>query len=119
MDKKDKEFIVQQIRTQYTEKEFTKVDELKRLDAKVKKPAKIFAYVFGTIGALILGGGMSLIMTDIANGSKFAFVIGLIIGVAGLIMSIVNYPLYTRKLAKRRNEYADRIIKLSDEIMEG
>ncbi len=119
MDKKDKEFIVQQIRTQYTEKEFTKVDELKLLDAKVKKPAKIFAYVFGTIGALMLGGGMSLIMTDIAKGSNAAFVIGLIIGVAGLIMSIVNYPIYTRKLAVRRSEYADRIIKLSDEIMEG
>ena len=53
MNRNDKEFIVQKIRTQYTEKENTQLDTLKKLDAKVKKPANIFAYVFGSIAAII------------------------------------------------------------------
>lgn len=62
MNKNDQEFLVQKIRTQYTEKENTQLDALKELDKKVKKPANVFAYTFGTIGALVLGSGMSLAM---------------------------------------------------------
>ena len=47
MEKWDKDFIVQKIRSQYTEKEDTVLDELKMLDRKVKRPANIFAYIFG------------------------------------------------------------------------
>ena len=43
MDRNDKEFLVQKIRTQYTEKEHTQLDALKELDAKVKRPANVFA----------------------------------------------------------------------------
>ena len=64
MNKKEQEFLVQKIRTQYTEREHTQLDELKKLDTKVKKPAKIFSYLFGSAGALIMGVGMSLTMTD-------------------------------------------------------
>lgn len=64
MDRNDKEFLVQKIRTQYTEKEHTQLDELRALDAKVKRPAKVFAYIFGCAGAILMGSGMSLIMTD-------------------------------------------------------
>ncbi len=43
MNKNDQEFLVQKIRTQYVEKEHTQLDELKKLDGKVKKPANIFS----------------------------------------------------------------------------
>lgn len=69
MNKNDQEFLVQKIRTQYTEKEHTGLDELKELDTKVKRPANVFAYIFGSISAIIMGAGMSLVMTDI--GGKF------------------------------------------------
>ena len=62
---KDQEFIVQKIRTQYTEKQHTELDERKALDAKVKKPANVFAYTYGTAAAIVMGAGMSLVMTDI------------------------------------------------------
>ena len=67
MNRNDQKFIVEKIRTQYTEKEHTSLDELKALDAKVKCPANVFAYIFGTVGAIIMGSGMSLVMTDIAQ----------------------------------------------------
>ncbi len=119
MNKNDKEFLVQKIRTQYTEEKHSQLDELKKLDRKVKKPAKIFAYVFGTISALIMGSGMSLIMTDIGEilGLEAAFVPGIVIGIIGMILAIINYPIYKGILGSRRKKYADKIIALSDELM--
>ena len=67
MNKNDQEFLVQKIRTQYTEKEHTQLDALKQLDKKVKTPANVFAYIFGSIGAIVMGSGMSLVMTDLGK----------------------------------------------------
>ena len=118
MNKNDQEFIVQKIRTQYTEKENTQLDELKQLDAKVKRPANVFAYVFGSIGAIIMGAGMSLVMTDIGSviGMENALVPGIMIGIVGMLMAIINYPVYKGILVSRRRKYADKIIALSDKI---
>lgn len=119
MNKNDQEFLVQKIRTQYTEKEHTQLDELKELDAKVKRPANVFAYVFGSISAIIMGSGMSLVMTDLGSilGMENAMVPGIVIGVIGMIMAIATYPIYKKMLASRCAKYADRIMELSDKIM--
>lgn len=119
MNKNDQEFLVQKIRTQYTEREHTRLDELKELDRKVKKPANVFSYVFGTISAVIMGCGMSLVMTDIGTmlGMTDAMTPGIVIGVIGLLLAIINYPIHKSMLASRRNKYADRIIALSDELL--
>jgi len=119
MNKNDKEFLVQKIRTQYTEKEHTQLDELKALDNTVKRPANVFAYVFGSISAIIMGSGMSLIMTNIGEilGMSNPMVPGIIIGVVGMLMAIINYPVYKKMLASRRKKYAGQIIALSDQIM--
>lgn len=119
MSQNEKEFLVQKIRTQYTEKEYTQLDKLKELDAKVKRPANIFGYAFGSISAIIMGGGMSLVMTDIGSviGMEDAMVPGIIIGIVGLSMAILNYPIYKKILKSRRKKYADEVMKLSDDIM--
>lgn len=119
MNKNDQAYLVQKIRTQYTEKEHTRLDALKALDRKAKRPANAFSYTFGTIAALIMGSGMSLVMTDIAAqlGLGDCMIPGIILGTAGLVMALVNYPLYKRILDVRRKKYADQIIRLSEEIM--
>lgn len=119
MTKNDQEFIVQKIRTQYTEKGHTNLDELKKLDGKAKKPANIFAYIFGSVGAIVMGGGMSLVMTDIGEtvGISNSMPAGIVIGVAGMLLAIINYPIYKKILTSRRAKYADQIIELSDKIM--
>lgn len=121
MNKNDQEFLVQKIRTQYTEKENTRLDELKELDKKVKLPANAFAYIFGSISVIVMGSGMSLTMTEIGQsiGVKNPMVPGVVIGAAGMLMAIINYPIYSRILRSRRNKYADKIIDLSDKIMKG
>lgn len=119
MNKNEQEFLVQKIRTQYTEKEHTALDELKAMDTKVKRPANVFAYVFGSISAIVMGAGMSLVMTDIAAtiGMQNPMLYGIIIGVVGMLMAIANYPIYKRILGARRKKYADKIIAISDKFM--
>ena len=121
MTNNDQEFLVQKIRTQYTEKQHTELDALKELDAKVKRPANVFAYIFGSVSAIIMGCGMSLVMTDIGAtiGLASAMVPGIIIGVIGMLLAIVNYPMYKGILNARKKKYAPEILKLSDKIMKG
>ncbi len=121
MNRNDQDFLVQKIRTQYTEKEHTGLDELKALDTKVKRPANVFAYIFGSISAIIMGAGMSLVMTDIAEtvGIQNPMLYGIVIGILGMFMAIINYPIYKGILGSRRKKYADKIIALSDKIMKG
>lgn len=119
MNRNDEEFLVQKIRTQYAEKDHTQLDELKKLDAKVKRPANVFAYIFGSIGAIVMGSGMSLVMTDIGSvvGVEDTMTTGIVIGVVGMLMAIINYPVYKGILSSRRKKYANQIMKLSDKIM--
>lgn len=93
MNKNDQEFIIQKIRTQYTEKEDTGLDELNKLDSKVKRPANVFAYVFGCISTII------------------------IIGVIGILFTCVAYPVYNYIIRTERKKIAPEIIRLTDELM--
>ncbi len=119
MNNKDQEFIVQKIRTQYMGKESSQLDALKKLDGKVKKPANIFAYIFGVVAAIVMGSGMSLVMTDIGAtiGIDSPMAPGIVIGVVGMLMAVINYPIYKKMLASRRRKYAQQIIEISDQIM--
>ena len=87
MSNNDQEFLVQKIRTQYTEKQHTELDALKELDAKVKRPANVFAYVYGSVSAIIMGTGMSLVMTEIGEiiGLVNTMVPGILVGILGKI----------------------------------
>jgi orotate phosphoribosyltransferase-like protein len=121
MNRNDTEFMVQKIRTQYMEKNSSEknLDLLRELDAEVKRPANVFGYVFGSISAIIMGAGMSLVMTDIGAviGITSALVPGIAIGVVGLGMALITYPMYKGILNSRKKKYGAEILKLSDKII--
>ena len=119
MNRNDQQFMAQKIRTQYMEKTPSELDALRELDAKVKRPANVFAYVFGSLSAIIMGAGMSLVMTDIGAiiGITGALVPGISIGVAGLGMAFLTYPIYKGILNARKKKYGAEILALSDKIM--
>ena len=119
MNKNDQQFMAEKIRTQYMEKTPSKLDALRALDAKVKRPANIFGYTFGSISAIIMGAGMSLVMTDIGAviGITSALVPGIAIGVVGLAMALLTYPIYKGILNSRKKKYGAEILKLSDKII--
>jgi hypothetical protein len=98
-----------------------KMARLRRLDASVTNTAQAVALVFGIIGALILGFGMSLIMTDFAEilgfGETMAMVIGIPVGIGGGILASLAYPIYNAIVKAKRKKLAPEIIRLTDELM--
>ncbi|MGM9643959.1 MAG: dihydropteridine reductase [Eubacteriales bacterium] len=119
MNRNDQQFIAEKIRTQYMEKQPGDIDTLRKLDEKVRRPANIFAYIFGSIGAVVMGAGMSLVMTDIGNtlAIQNSMTVGITVGVVGMLMAIINYPIYKGILGIRKKKYASKIIALSEKIM--
>ena len=109
----------QKIRSQYLPKTESSLDKLKRLDRKVKRPAATLAYLFGSLSAIVMGCGMSLVMTDMGTklGMNAPFSTGIVIGVIGLVMMIANYPIYKKILASRKAKYAQQIIDLSNDLL--
>ena len=116
---KDQEFIVQKIRTQYTEKQHTELDALKELDAKVKRPANVFAYTYGSVSAVVMGAGMSLVMTEIGAmiGLTATMVPGIAIGIVGMGMALTTYPIYKKILNSRKKIFAPQIMELSEKLL--
>ena len=108
---------VQKVRNEYTERQTTKFDELKELNKKAILPAKVGAYVFGSASALILGTGMSFAMKVIGAGLSFAMPLGIGVGLLGIGLCIVNYFIYKKVLAKRKDKYSKKILSLTDELL--
>ena len=112
---------IKRIRKKYATpvEEEDKMAQLRRLDAGVYSKATTAALVIGIIGALVMGLGMSLVMTDIgaALGTILAMVIGIGIGVVGIVLVCLAYPIYNRTLKKEREKIAPEILRLTDELM--
>ena len=114
---------IKAIRKKYVVEEQTedKMAQLRRLDASVTQNATIVSLVFGIIGTLILGIGMSLVMTDIGKiiglVGGMAMLIGTLIGIIGIVLVCVAYPIYNRMVQKERERIAPEIIRLTDELM--
>jgi len=98
-----------------------KMAQLRRLDASVTQKATTVSLVFGIIGALILGMGMSLAMTDIGKmiglAGGMAMLVGILIGIVGIVLVCVAYPIYNSIIKKEREKIAPEIIRLTDELM--
>ncbi len=109
--------VAEAIAKDYAPKDNSKIVALKKLDNKAKLPATIFTYTFGIISSLILGTGMSLAMGAIGSGTV-SLVAGVVIGIIGLILCGINYPVYKRKLEKDKSKYAYEIVELARKISE-
>lgn len=107
--------IAQQIRNEYTEKKRTKLNDLLELDAKVKTPALITAYVLGIAGSLILGTGMCFAMKVLTI--PYGMPIGIGVGLVGIALCSVNYLIYKAILKSRKQKYGADILRLSNEIL--
>lgn len=112
----EREKIVKEIKEGYEPKEKTKYDELIALNRKVELPAYIFAYGFGIIASLILGLGMCLAMQVIGTGIPL-MVLGIVIGIIGIALVSVNYPIFLAIMKARKKKYAEKVISLSDELL--
>ena len=114
---------IKSIRNKYAKpkEQEDKMAQLRRLDQSVTQKASMAALIFGIIGTLILGLGMSLTMTDLlelfGKYQSLGMLVGITIGVAGIILVCLAYPLYNLVLKKEREKIAPDIIRLTDELM--
>lgn len=114
---------IKSIRAKYAapEQQEDKMSQLRRLDESVTKKATVAALVIGIIGALMLGFGMSLAMTDLAGmlgmDSTAAMLVGIAVGIVGIFFVSLAYPVYCRVLKKEREKLAPEILRLTDELL--
>lgn len=106
---------VERIKAAYEEKkaEDGKVEKLIALDKKVNVPARVGAYVYGSVSSLVLGTGMCFALGAIGSSMP----LGIAIGTLGIALCALTYPLYKAVLKKRKQKYAKQILELSDEIL--
>lgn len=116
MDMQERQY-AEKMRAAYApaNEEQTKLEQLKGLDRKVRRPVEIFAYTFGIVGALVLGAGMCLAMEVIGSG---LMAVGVVVGVVGIAMVTANYFICRAILRSRRKKYAEKILSLSDELLD-
>ena len=112
---------IRKIREKYQPKKEDDMSRLRKLDAKVTQKATISSLVIGIIGALIMGTGMSLVMTDLGKifgmQGNSSIAIGVIAGVLGMILAGVAYPTYCKVLKKEREKAAPEILRISEELI--
>ena len=110
---------IEYIRKKYLPKEEDKMEQLRKLHHSASQKAQAASIVIGVVGALIMGTGMSLCMTDLSGflGGTAIF-IGIPVGIVGMVLAALAYPLYNRVLNKERQRIAPEILRLSEELLQ-
>jgi uncharacterized membrane protein YccF (DUF307 family) len=109
---------VEAIRNKYLPREETKMEQLRQLHAIPTQRAQAASLAVGIIGALILGTGMSLCLTNLGAAlGSLAMVVGIAVGLVGMVLVALAYPLYNRVLAKQRARIAPQILELTAELL--
>lgn len=104
---------IEAIKKKYVKKENDKLEQLRNLDKSAERPGTIWAIISGIIGTLLLGVGMSCCLVW---GEKF-YVPGIIVGVCGIVLICIAYPLYKKITKKEREKIAPQILSLSEELL--
>ena len=109
---------IEEIRKAYLPKEEDKMAELRRLHAIPTQKAQAASLAIGIIGTLILGTGMSLCLTDLGSAlGDLSLILGIIIGLAGMVMIAAAYPTYNRVLKKEKAINAPEILRMTEELL--
>ena len=109
---------VEEIRKKYIPREADKMEQLRKLHALPTAKAQSAAIALGVIGALLLGLGMSLAMTDLGAAlGELAMVLGIAVGLVGMVLVALAYPVYNRVLTRERERIAPEVLRLADELL--
>ena len=115
---------VKRIRDKYTDNkkvEETPIEALRRLDGSVTKKASAAALVFGVIGTLVMGFGMSVVMSELGEAlsltGALGTAVGISVGLVGMMLVAAAYPIYCAVVRHERKRIAPEIIRLSDLLL--
>lgn len=104
---------IRQIRKKYMPPEEDKMERLRKLDRSVTMKGTMISIIVGVVGTLILGAGMSLAMV----WGDTLFALGIIVGIIGIAVLSVAYPLFQKITKHEREKIAPEIIRLTEELM--
>lgn len=107
---------IENIRKKYapSTSEEDKMEQLRRLDRGATNKATITSLILGITGTLIMGMGMSFALV----WQNTLFIPGIIIGLIGIAMLSVAYPVYNKVLKKEQEKIAPEILRLTDELLQ-
>lgn len=112
---------IRRIRQKYQVREEDNMSKIRKLDAAVTQKANRISLTVGIIGSLIMGTGMSLIMTELSTILGMTvisgMIVGMIIGIAGIVFVVLAYPIYQGVIKKEREKIAPEILRLTEELM--
>ena len=106
---------IESIRNSYarSSKTGTKIDYLRKLDSKVKNTPTCVALIVGIVGILIFGLGLSMAL-------EWKMIVwGAVVSLIGLLITVLAYPIWLRVGNAMKKKYSDKIISLSDELLNG
>ena len=110
---------IETIRKKYLPKQEDKMEQLRKLHNSASQKAQSWAIALGIIDTLILGTGMSLFMSELSDLlGGFSMFVGIPVGLVGLILVALAYPVYNKVLKKERERIAPEILRLTDELMQ-
>ncbi|MBQ8906003.1 MAG: hypothetical protein IJY85_06510 [Ruminococcus sp.] len=104
---------LKRIRNKYLPKEENKMELLRRMDAQVTQKATMHAIIVGVIGALVLGMGMSCCLV----WADSVFVLGIVVGMIGMGVLALAYPIYSRTIKKERERITPEVLRLTEDLM--
>lgn len=77
-------------------------ESLETLQKSKTLGANIFAGIFGAFSVLVFGGGISLVMTS--TGTVANMIGGSILGLVGIALCCLTYPIYKKIVLKKTKE---------------
>lgn len=104
---------LKRIREKYLPKEENKMEQLRSLDSKATGKATMIAIIIGMIGTLLLGVGMCC--TLVWQGRWF--VPGILVGIIGIGIVAIAYPVYNKTLKTEREKIAPEVLRLTEELL--
>lgn len=103
---------IESIRKQYVSApEEEGIIRLRRLNKRVTRPPFVVSFIVGIIGTLILGVGMTMTL------EWKIYVWGSVVGIFGIAVAAVAYPIRKAMLKRNKRKYGQEIIALSNELL--
>ena len=104
---------IEKIRNKYMPKQEDKLEQLRKLDASVTKKGTIISVMLGVVGILAFGGAMSMILV-VGNSLLLP---GVLLGVFGIVLMVMAYPIFSKVTEKERERIAPEILALTEELL--
>lgn len=104
---------IESIRREYLGegKTLSPFEKLKKLNAKVKDTATIVALIFGIVGCLVFGLGLTMVL------EWQIWIWGVVLMAVGTIPMLIAYPAYNLTLSRGKKKYGKEILELTEELL--